>query len=359
MGVMDPHREVKPWLRRSKKHMEVLAAMRAVLQAEGQLDADEDAFATAEGPEGEATSSPEDPNPQHSAAATGPSNGERRDQKKKKKRNQRGGGNDSEAAQSSTAFLDPLAAELEALGLGGPRPEVSSPVSSEGEEGGEVDEDEMLLRMMGAHVGRQQGSPQEEDVEGEQPSSPAAAADGDGEGDARGAAVTEDAPSGRETKAAAAEGEGDSATPLEAAADGNDPLVAAAAQSAAAVRGRAEGSEAAESTFGVDDRGTARALAAGSTADSSFRAASERSQGEKPGKLPGPEPIGYRAVNHGGGFEPDGKPMTKRQKRKQKGVGSGVGEVPKMSCGVCGAEFPSRTQLFKHVDATGHALLKS
>ena len=79
---------------------------------------------------------------------------------------------------------------------------------------------------------------------------------------------------------------------------------------------------------------------------------------ENPIQMPGPEPIGYRTVYHAEGFEPDGKPMTKRQKRRQKGGGVAA-EVPEKSCGVCGAEFASRTQLFKHVAATGHALLKS
>jgi DnaJ family protein A protein 5 len=58
--------------------------------------------------------------------------------------------------------------------------------------------------------------------------------------------------------------------------------------------------------------------------------------------------------------EPDGRPMTKRQKRKQKGAQPAqAAEVPRLACGVCGSEFESRTQLFKHIASSGHALLKT
>jgi len=51
----------------------------------------------------------------------------------------------------------------------------------------------------------------------------------------------------------------------------------------------------------------------------------------------------------------------KQPKRKQKGKGGKGKSDPiaaDLSCSICGVEFDSRNQLFKHISSTGHAALK-
>ncbi len=303
--------------------------MRAVLEEEEGLDADavnngaaaalDDEAGTAErvasdgAPPGwqadseaeEAPAAQEKEQPQQQPQPQ-PQNGERRGKKKKKKkkRNQRHGdvdeGSDSDAVsrQEAGAPLDPLAAELEALGLAGKPPQqnaaaADSDATPADSQESELDDEAMLERLVGSRTH-------------------AAEASGDGDAEAARHGVSVDA-AARDSDVEAAgsdcEGEG-------SAAEGTAAIRQGAKPRRAKVHGRVA-------------NGQAPAVPLG---DSSSAAAAEQ----------------------------DGKPVTKRQKRKQKGGQTvQVTEVPQMACGVCGLEFESRTQLFKHIASSGHALLKA
>ena len=312
---------------RSKKHVEAVAAMRAVLEEEEGLDADaanngaaaasNDEAGTAErvASDGASPGSQADSGADESPAASQeqrhplpqqqPHNGERRGKKKKKKRrNQRHGdvdeGTDSDAGsrQQAAAPLDPLAAELEALGLAGKPPQQSTAAAdsdatpTESQES-ELDEEAMLERLVGSQTQAAEASG-DSDAE---PAEPIVS----GDADARDS----------DAEAAGSDGEGEGS-----AAEGTVTVKQGAKSRRAKVQGRPANEQA--SAVPLVDRSSAAAA------------------------------------------EQDGKPMTKRQKRKQKGGQTAqAGEVPEMACGVCGLEFESRTQLFKHIASSGHALLKA
>ena len=351
--------------------------MRAVLEAEETLEADEDAFFAAESaaniasdgisPEHESEPHSDDSLSQEPRAAVG--RGDRRKKKKKKKRNLRGGGDDAggDGAQSGAkgggdddGYSDPLAAELAALGLDGgaaaaARPPVETSNSSDRDEDGtELDEDEMLRQMMGAHISRQQGGTGGGDESDRSGSTATSDDDSTGEG-AEGVTAPAEG-SCEEASRADLGGQDDSngqASGAEPSARGSDIPAADHSASAGRYSLKKKGGESGVFSSGVSETGSDHS---GEVKSSPSKA--DRTQPGESAQMPGPEPIGYRAVYHAEAFEPDGKPMTKRQRRKQKG-GGGAAEVPEKSCGVCGAEFVSRTQLFKHVAATGHALLKT
>ena len=237
-----------------------------------------------------------------------PQIGERRgeeEEEEEKKRNQRHGdvdeGSDSDTGsrQQAAAPLDPLAAELEALGLAGKASEQRAAAADSGTPAAEsteseLDEEAMLERLVGSRA-------------------QAAEASGDSDdGPARNVMSADADARDSDAEAAGSGGEGEAS-----AAEGMPAVMQGAKSRRAKVQGRAANGQAA--AMPVHDRGSAAAAA-----------------------------------------EVDGKPMTKRQKRKQKGGQTvQVAEVPQMACGVCGLEFESRTQLFKHIACSGHALLKA
>ena len=308
---------------RSKKHMEAVAVMRAMLEEEEGLDADaasggaarsDDASpAEADGEDGEG-------DPSRGQQRQQQQHGERRGKKKKRKRNQRGGGGDdgcgaaedSDAydAQQADAAIDPLAAELEALGLAGrnsdserssAQPELDDEAGvagdAEGSDGSGLDTDAMLERLVGSR-----SQPLADKADGEVSSAQASLSAGLTASVSNG--LSEDLTNGSQQ----AELSRDSTAP---------------AGSAKPRRAKANGQAAPASTANTADAGVDRS-----------------------------KPLA-RA-------EPGGKPMTKRQMRKQKGAQSAqAAEVPRLACGVCGAEFDSRTLLFKHIASSGHALLKT
>ncbi len=64
--------------------------------------------------------------------------------------------------------------------------------------------------------------------------------------------------------------------------------------------------------------------------------------------------------NKGGGgnvAEPQQQPKKAGKKKAAAAVGAAV-QVSELGCSICGAEFASRNQLFKHISQTGHAQLK-
>jgi len=309
---------------RSKKHVEAVAAIRAVLEEEEGLDADAANNGAAAASDDEAGAAERvasdgawvggaqaDSEADKAAAAQQqqqqqqqPQNGERRGKKKKKKkRNQRHGdideGSDSDGSrQQAAAPLDPLAAELEALGLAGQPPQQSAAAADSDappadSQDSELDDEAMLERLVG-------------------PQTQAAEASGDSHAEAARHGVSADADArDSDSEAAGSDGEGEGS-----AAEGTATVKQGAKSRRAKVHGRAANAQA----------------PAVHPADRSSAATAEQ----------------------------DGKPMTKRQKRKQKGGQAAQGiEVPQMACGVCGLEFESRTQLFKHIASSGHALLKA
>ena len=56
------------------------------------------------------------------------------------------------------------------------------------------------------------------------------------------------------------------------------------------------------------------------------------------------------------GVPPGGK--AKGKGKPGRGKGKQGKAAPELTCKVCGLSFESRTQLFKHITATGHAALK-
>ena len=313
--------------RRSRKHVEAVAAMRAVLEEEEGLNADvanNSAAAASDdevGNSGRVASDKASPGSQVDSGADEapaaqeqrlpaqqqqPQDGERRGKKKKKKkRNQRHGdvneGSDSDAGsrQQAGMHLDPLAAELEALGLAGSAAELGAAAAhsdshaAESQES-ELDDEATLERLVGSRTRAAEGSgncdaaPSQHVAPVDVDASDAEAAGSDGEGAGSAAEGTPTDRQGVKSRRAKVKG---------SAANGQSPAVPAPA-------------------------GGSAALAA----------------------------------------EQDGKPTTKRQKRKQKQKGTQTAQaagVPLMACGVCGLEFESRTQLFKHIASSGHALLKA
>ena len=242
-------------------------------------------------------------------------NGERRGKKKKKRRNQRGGdaaaedsdGPHMQRAQSAT--VDPLAAELEALGLAGKgsdpsRSAAESELASERDEEGAadgsddrgLDEEAMLDRLVGTRT-------------------EASAAEADGS-----AGSAEDSALGR----------------------------AISAVTNGAAEGMAEGRQ--QAAFGPE----------GAASAGPARQRRAKTNGLSARGQAGASPLAERVSSAAAAEPPDGKPVTKRQKRKQKATQPAqAAEVPQLACGVCGVEFESRTQLFKHIAASGHALLKT
>ncbi|CAG9461507.1 unnamed protein product [Pedinophyceae sp. YPF-701] len=252
---------------------------------------------------------------------------------------------------------------------------------SEDAEEGSLDEDDMLAAMMGMAAGKQSGANDDEDDDDEdedddedddgdddEESSDSESDSGSGseegsESSEEGESSSEEGESNSSDEESSSEEEESSSEEEESGSDGDWEMVNAAE----AVSGEGGGVEY-DSDASVDEAAMLEMMMGGGAAKppAASAQAKQPAGGKKGGKKKPAAAAAAEGAAKGGGAAKGalGKaaaPLSKKEARKQRKAakaGAAAAAHSDLKCSVCGEEFPSRNQLFKHIKTTGHAALK-